>query len=362
MTQYKTHYTFENGNSIISTEQGIYMMIDSQGMNILGDIFSNITPIWDYKNGNSKDFFLITNIDSHKMGLVDTFGNIIIPPKFSHISISTHMKGLFIVTDGSRMTYVYQGIISDKWFNRIDDFIDGYASVRDGYNKWGLINLRGEEIIPCKYKMLSTPSDAGLIAAEIDNRYGYININDKTIIPFIFEIAHPFSDGYAKVKFPNDPIWKIINIWGEVVADLGDWKNSIPGTIYLNKLKTSEIRPISISQSIQQFTDFRSEKERIASFKGKSIIVNQEFEIGYLEHYYAPFTGCSSIKVKPGVIFSDLHSMRDDAFYGRCEEKEMYKIAIENTEKCIQEALKGRLQGISFFVTVEQLDKYCSII
>ena len=45
MTQYKTHYTFENGNSIISTEQGIYMMIDSQGMNILGDIFSNITPI-----------------------------------------------------------------------------------------------------------------------------------------------------------------------------------------------------------------------------------------------------------------------------------------------------------------------------
>jgi len=52
----------------------------------------------------------------------------------------------------------------------------------------------------------------GLAAAKKHGRWGYINTNGTTVVPFVFDEAKPFKDGYAQVK--RFGRWTAINSMG----------------------------------------------------------------------------------------------------------------------------------------------------
>jgi hypothetical protein len=67
-------------------------------------------------------------------------------------------------------------------------------------NKFGMINLTGELVIPCQYEQIKICSE-GLIAVENSKiECGYIDKNNSIVIPFGKYLGHSsFNNGLAKV-------------------------------------------------------------------------------------------------------------------------------------------------------------------
>lgn len=93
-------------------------------------------------------------------------------------------------------------------YSRIYDFKDGYAKVRQdtsflyGPNKYGMVNDKGKLIIPCLYDGLGDVAD-GYILALLNQKYGYLNTSGQTVIALKYDFAQSFENGYAVVGSKN---------------------------------------------------------------------------------------------------------------------------------------------------------------
>lgn len=123
--------------------------------------------------------------------------------------------------------------IVSKEYDEADDFLDGYAVVKDATDrrildrslntitdlkdnydevtnigqgrfivsadeKFGVIDQYGEVIVPIIYDCLYAPGE-GMIVAEKEGKVGYIDYNGEIIIPFQYDEAYGFSDGVSTV-------------------------------------------------------------------------------------------------------------------------------------------------------------------
>lgn len=69
-------------------------------------------------------------------------------------------------------------------------------------DKYGFINLSGEEVIPVIYEKAEDFSE-GLAAVRLKGKWGYIDNDGKTVIPFQYNSATSFKGGSAKVIGEN---------------------------------------------------------------------------------------------------------------------------------------------------------------
>lgn len=179
------------------------------------------------------------------------------------------------------------GIITDTFIKNIQkykefgSFHDGLARVgRNG--KYGYMNIKGEEIIPCSYTdaddfsngiarvridgktkhidvngnevpspntqssvAANLQSSNGLTIKEVNGKYGYADASGKIVIPCKYDGAKPFRNGYAaveKYEYINgapvmsdeyDPRWGVIDESGKVIIPFKynfyyDAENDIP--------------------------------------------------------------------------------------------------------------------------------------
>ena len=110
--------------------------------------------------------------------------------------------------------------------------------------KWGIINEKGEEVIPCKYDEVSLWSDS-VVRVGLDGKYGFVALDGKEIMPckysgvensgwvrtdsllvismegvvvstLNYEELCPLSDNLSKVRIKSK--WGIINKDGEEVV------------------------------------------------------------------------------------------------------------------------------------------------
>lgn len=101
-------------------------------------------------------------------------------------------RGKFALTaDKKRVTdYAYDYILSLE---------QEYAIVQQG-NAWGLINERGEEVLPIEYDQLVFAAENKMIA-EKEGAFGVIDYAGKAIVPFRYEgIQQYYPGGAALVK------------------------------------------------------------------------------------------------------------------------------------------------------------------
>ena len=66
-------------------------------------------------------------------------------------------------------------------------------------DKWGFINTKGKEVIPCIYTDAKSFSE-GLAPVEKNGEWGYINTKGEEVIHCIYDQAWGFSEGLAPVK------------------------------------------------------------------------------------------------------------------------------------------------------------------
>ena len=101
-------------------------------------------------------------------------------------------------------------------------------------------------------------------------------------------------------------------------------------------------------------------REQIESLKISENVFElaEDAELEYLVHFAAPFTGSDKFMIPKGTAFAPVSPMRGDALYMHLVEEngELYK-RMEELVKANYEQLYTRLQGFSFFITEEQLQK-----
>ena len=84
-------------------------------------------------------------------------------------------------------------------YDQLGEFSDGYAAVCKN-EKWGYINHKGDEIIPCTYES-ALPFNENLAPVCKGGKWGYINLKGEVVIPFKYDVAKGFSDGMARVWY-----------------------------------------------------------------------------------------------------------------------------------------------------------------
>ena len=60
---------------------------------------------------------------------------------------------------------------------------DGYATMKDRYDKWGAIDAKGRVVIPCEYDSLVIFDKDGIACVEKDGEEFLIDTNGKRIEP-----------------------------------------------------------------------------------------------------------------------------------------------------------------------------------
>ena len=84
--------------------------------------------------------------------------------------------------------------------------------------------------------------------------------------------------------------------------------------------------------------------------------LQDDTEINYLVHFFAPFTGSSQIIIPKGTKFAPHGPMRDDAMYMHPIEPDAeLKTRLDEQEQKHYEKLADRIQGYSFVITEKEL-------
>lgn len=86
---------------------------------------------------------------------------------------------------------------SDKYDNKTE-FINGFATVNLN-GKYGVINEKGKEIVPCKYEFVGTYID-GIAKIKLNNKVGLIDEKGKEIVSPKYDKISLFNKGLAKIE------------------------------------------------------------------------------------------------------------------------------------------------------------------
>lgn len=89
--------------------------------------------------------------------------------------------------------------ISSKFYDEIIWDPEATYTVKNN-NKYGILNDAGILIIDCTYDLARGFDKNGLALVIIDQRYGFINMENKLVIPAIHEYASDFYDGISYVR------------------------------------------------------------------------------------------------------------------------------------------------------------------
>lgn len=98
-------------------------------------------------------------------------------------------------------------------YDILSGYSEGYAAVLKG-EKYGYINTKGDEVIPCRYDMVE-PFAEGYAVVKNGFKEGYIDVNGDSITSCKYDNAQDFSEERAAVCL--DGKWGYINTKGEEV-------------------------------------------------------------------------------------------------------------------------------------------------
>jgi len=99
--------------------------------------------------------------------------------------------------------------------------------------KWGVIDSKGETVIPFDYIDIVPPINSGLFAAqkwlEGDGAWGVIDVNQNQVVPFNSGYAsiEGYDNGVCRVHL-KDGFWAVLNEEGKEAIKFGEYDNILP--------------------------------------------------------------------------------------------------------------------------------------
>ena len=117
--------------------------------------------------------------------------------------VDNFYNGYAMVESGDKYNFINQNgkCISDTWFDWVDDFSNGYAKVRLG-DKVNLIDRNGKRVSDMWFDDMDIFHD-GYAKVRLNNKWNFVDTNGKLISDTWFDDAYDFYDGYTYVLLNN---------------------------------------------------------------------------------------------------------------------------------------------------------------
>lgn len=116
-------------------------------------------------------------------------------------------KGEMVITPSKQFTYYPDA-------EKVIQVLDRESGV------YGLIDRKGNEIVPMMYDDVPGFFSEGLLLVKENNKYGYIDSKGKEVIAIQYDAAYSFQNGVAWV-YKND-IWSVIDTKGTTLFSVYD--------------------------------------------------------------------------------------------------------------------------------------------
>lgn len=169
-------------------------------------------------------YSLIPVQSDEKWGYIDKEGKYVVNPQFKSAYLFT--DGIAIV-ESSEGKFGYIGedgkFIINPTYKFASNFSEGLAFVTSENSFPTCINNKGETKFVLKEAALVGVFHEGLAVIKIKDKFGYIDINGKTVINPQFEGIKNFSDGIAAVSIKKDKdseaVWGYIDKKGKYIIN-----------------------------------------------------------------------------------------------------------------------------------------------
>lgn len=197
------------GDVAIVIKNNKYGLINKNFELILDAVYDKIVSADD-------DIFCI--YQNEKWGFADSFGQILIEPKY--LSYGEYYNSYFkdVDFDGNKI-YLYINRMNKKIklipFDNVYYMNENVAPVLLNY-KWGYIKNSGELICKPQYDEVNIFS-GGMGIIKKDSLYGFVDLYGQEKIPCQFEDESIFKYGYAAVK--QNGKWGFIDAFGKIVVE-----------------------------------------------------------------------------------------------------------------------------------------------
>lgn len=170
-------------NSIKIQKDGKYGLVTTEGTIILEPTYNDILNFGeDYKNG-----YIVINSDK-KYGVVDYLGKQLLEAKYEKIE-QIYGKELFVITENAKQKVINSAgeVQLETGFDSIKQILNHTTKgvIFKTGEKYGVMNISKEVLIPAEYDDLKEIKDGIFIAKKAD-KYGVINAQNETKVEFIY--------------------------------------------------------------------------------------------------------------------------------------------------------------------------------
>lgn len=137
------------------------------------------------------------------IGLINRKGDVIVPPLYTSIEVGfsygvcqvgKNDKYGLVDTSGTEIVapvYEYIGQVEDS------------LMLVKNSGKYGMINLKGEIIIPIQYNTLRSAGEGMVSFMTEPQRWGYLNLKNEVVVEPLFTYTERFSNGTVVLQKPG---------------------------------------------------------------------------------------------------------------------------------------------------------------
>ena len=114
---------------------------------------------------------------------------------------------------------VYAQVVNK--YESVGYFVDGVSIVSAGWDQYGAINTKGEEIIPADKSKMGKVVEGMIIAKDKEGKYGAYNTKGELLVPFKYDDMAEYAAGMARFRvggFVDGKYGYVDNAGNEVVA------------------------------------------------------------------------------------------------------------------------------------------------
>ena len=211
------YFCLRNGFEKVPKKVGPNAPLDEYGLSMIAVSITmegepnSITCRWNHDNGGS-DSVMDDEQLSDLLGV--NFYNVFKP----YTREELHAKGVILFDEVQPM--LDNGVSPTDIFEFVGDFNDGYAKVNLN-NKWNFINRNNKLLSDTWFKYVGYFYD-DYAKVKLNNKWNFVDTNGKLISDMWFDDMDIFYDGYAKIRLNNK--WNFIDKNGKRVSDMWfDW-------------------------------------------------------------------------------------------------------------------------------------------
>lgn len=183
--KYAKTFDFSEGLAMVASKDSPnnkYGFINYKGELVIPELYGYNLQDW---NGNKFSEGLIALRSGFNYGIINRKNEIFLP--FNYSRISNFSEGIAVVSDGNDMyLFNHKKEMNRSSYKYVDEFSEGLAPVCTNYVSSGM---------------------------HLDGKDGFIDRTGKTIINPLYEVAAPFKEGLAAVKYKAEESGKR-NLWG----------------------------------------------------------------------------------------------------------------------------------------------------